>query len=108
MQRDSIDLGTEKVGTLFREMFFPTLFGMLSISAVTVADGVFVGHGVGSDGIAAVNICIPLLMLFTGAGLMSGIGASVVASIHLARGKTKAARLNVTQSLLFVTLVTAL
>ena len=108
MQRDSIDLGTEKVGTLFREMFFPTLFGMLSISAVTVADGIFVGRGVGSDGIAAVNICIPLLMLFTGAGLMSGIGASVAASIHLARGKTKAARLNVTQSLLFVTLVTAL
>ncbi|MFR6414603.1 MAG: hypothetical protein ACLUNS_01960 [Alistipes shahii] len=39
---------------------------MLSISAVTVADGIFVGHGVGSDGIAAVNIYVPLLMLFRG------------------------------------------
>ena len=38
------------------------------MSAVTVVDGVFVGHGVGSDGIAAVNICVPLLMLFSGAG----------------------------------------
>lgn len=108
MQRDSIDLGTENVGKLFREMFFPTLLGMLSVSAVTAADGIFVGHGVGSDGIAAINICIPLLMIFTGVGLMSGIGASVVASIHLARGKAKAARLNVTQSLLFVTLLATL
>ena len=76
------------------------------MSAVTAIDGIFVGHGVGSDRIAAVNICIPLLMIFTGIGLMAGVGSSVVASTHLARGKVKAARLNVTQSLLFVTVVT--
>lgn len=106
--KDSIDLGTLDVAVLFRRYFVPTLLGMLSISAVTAADGIFVGRGVGSDGIAAVNFCIPLLMLFTGAGLMAGVGASVVASIHLARGKRKAARLNVTQAMLFVTVVTAL
>lgn len=106
--KDSIDLGTLDVSALFRRYFVPTLFGMLSISAVTVADGIFVGRGVGSDGIAAVNICIPLLMVFQGIGLMAGVGASVVASIHLSRGKGKTARLNVTQAVLFVTLVTLL
>jgi len=106
MERDALDLGTEHVGRLFRKFFVPTLLGMLSISAVTVADGIFVGHGVGSDGIAAINICIPLLMLFTGFGLMVGAGCSVVASIHLARQQIKAARINVTQALLFGTLVT--
>ena len=80
MERDALDLGTEHVGRLFRKFFVPTLLGMLSISAVTVADGIFVGHGVGSDGIAAINICIPLLMIFTGFGLMVGAGCSVVAS----------------------------
>lgn len=69
---------------------------MLSVSAVTAIDGIFVGHGVGSDGIAAINICILLLMLFTGMGLMVGAGCSVVASIQLSRGKKKVARLNVT------------
>ena len=73
MERDEIDFGTLKVSVLFRKLFIPTLFGMLSISAVTVADGIFVGHGVGSDGIAAVNIYVPLLMLFQGVGLMIGI-----------------------------------
>lgn len=108
MERDAIDLGRLRVGYLFRRLFIPTLLGMLGMSAVTVVDGVFVGHGVGSDGIAAVNLCIPLLMLFTGAGLMAGAGCSVVASIHFARRKYKAARINVTQAMLFVTLLAAL
>lgn len=105
MKRDAIDLSTLNVFTLFKKYFVPTLLGMLSMSAVTAIDGIFVGHGVGSDGIAAVNICIPLLMLFTGVGLMVGAGCSVVASIQLSRGKNKSARLNVTQALLFVTIV---
>lgn len=105
MKRDAIDLSTLNVFTLFRKYFIPTLLGMLSMSAVTAIDGIFVGHGVGSDGIAAINICIPLLMLFTGFGLMIGAGCSVVASIQLSKGKNKAARLNVTQALLFATIV---
>ena len=108
MERDEIDFGTLKVSVLFRKLFIPKLFGMLSISAVTVADGIFVGHGVGSDGIAAVNIYVPLLMLFQGVGLMIGIGCSVVASIHLSRAKVKAARLNVTQAMIIVTALTLL
>jgi len=101
----TIDLGQQSVGRLFRSYFVPTLLGMLSLSAVTALDGVFVGHGIGSDGIAAVNICIPLLMLFTGVGLMAGAGASVSASILMSRGKLKAARINVTQAVLFVSLI---
>ena len=108
MDRDALDWGSLRVGSLFWKLFVPTLLGMVSVSAVTVVDGVFVGHGVGSDGIAAVNICIPLLMLFTGVGLMAGVGSSVVASIHFSRGKIRAARINVTQALLFVTLLTLL
>lgn len=108
MERDAIDFGSLKVSVLFRRLFIPTLCGMLSISAVTVADGIFVGQGVGSDGIAAVNIYVPLLMVFQGMGLMIGIGCSVVASIHLSQSKIRAARLNVTQAMVFVTAVTLL
>lgn len=108
MKRDSLDLGKMNVPLLFRKFFVPTLLGMLSMASVTAIDGIFVGHGVGSDGIAAVNLCIPLLMLFTGFGLMLGIGSSVVASIHLSQAKEKAARLNSTQALWFVTGVTSL
>ena len=63
MQRDSIDLGTVKIPRLFRLYLIPTLLGMLSLCAVTATDGIFVGRGVGSDALAAVNICIAPTMV---------------------------------------------
>lgn len=104
----SLDFEKESVPVLFRRLFFPTVLGMLSMSAVTTIDGIFVGHGTGSDGIAAVNICIPLLMFFTGVGLMGGVGCSVVASVFLSRGKARLARANILQTLLFVSSVALL
>ena len=91
---------------MFRKLFIPTLFGSLSICAVTAIDGIFVGQGTGSDGVAAVNIVVPLWMLFSGLELMVGSGCSVVAALHLSKGNEKAARLNVAQALLFTLAVT--
>lgn len=106
MKGEVTDLGILKIPKLFKSYFIPTLFGMLCISAVTAIDGIFVGHGIGSDGIAAVNICSPLLMIFTGVALMLGVGSSVIASINISRGKVKIARLNITQALVFITVLT--
>lgn len=105
LTKDAIDLSTLSIPRLFGRYFLPTLLGMLSISAMTAIDGIFVGHAVGADGIAAINICVPILMLATGLGLMMGAGCSVVASIHMAQHKLKAARINVTQAWIFATLV---
>ena len=90
---------------MFNRVFFPTLLGMLGMSAMTAIDGIFIGHSVGSDGIAAVNIVVPVLMLLTGVGLMVGMGCSVVSSLRLARGQVLAARVSVTRAMLFVTAV---
>lgn len=96
--RDSIDFGTMDIPRLFRRMFFPTLLGMVLSATMCIIDGIFVGRGIGSDALAAVNIVAPFFMLSTGIGLMFGVGASVVASIHLSCGKVKTARINVTQA----------
>lgn len=105
LTKDAIDLSTLSIPRLFGRYFLPTLLGMLSISAMTAIDGIFVGHAVGADGIAAINLCVPILMVATGLGLMMGAGCSVVASIHLSRHKLKAARINVTQAWIFASLV---
>lgn len=84
MQRDSIDFGTMNIPMLFRKMFFPTLLGMLLSATINVADGAFVGHGAGSDALAAVNIVVPFFFFTTGIGLMFGSGASIVASLGTA------------------------
>lgn len=98
MNRDSIDLGKTHVPRLFKLYFIPTLFGMLSTCVVTAIDGIFIGHGVGSDGVAAVNIACAPMMILIGIGLMLGMGCSVVSSIHLSRNAVKVARINVSQA----------
>ncbi len=106
MKERTMDFGNGKVSTLFKQLFFPTLLGMISVSAVTTIDGIFVGHGVGSDGIAAVNICVPLLMIMTGLGLMVGVGSSVIAAVYLSKGERMLARASITHAIVFVTVLT--
>ena len=96
--RDNIDLGREPIGRLFRGIFFPTLLGLFFGVVLNLADGVFVGRGVGSDALAAINIAAPCFMITSGIALLFGSGVSVVAAIHLGKGNTKAARINVTQA----------
>lgn len=100
LTRDKIDFGDGKIGPLFRALFFPTLIGMIFNSALTLIDGIFVGQGVGANGIAAVNIVAPIFMVSTGLGLMFGIGSSVIASIRLSEGNVKAARIILTQAMI--------
>ncbi len=101
MRRDAIDFGSDNISKLFGKMLMPTLLGMLCMSVMTVIDGVFIGHGVGSDALAAVNIFSPFWLLMTAIGMMLGIGCSVVSSIHLSQDNVKAARINMTQTLIF-------
>jgi putative MATE family efflux protein len=96
--RDSIDFGKTSIGVLFSKFFFPTLLGMLFNMAFIFTDGIFVGHGIGAEGLAAINLVGPIMMLISGLGMMFGIGVSVVAAIHLSHGNIKAARINVTQA----------
>ena len=98
-----LDYANDNIGKLFRKIFFPTLWGMIFNALITIIDGVFVGRGVGSDGIAAVNIIAPIYMVATGIGLMLGIGASVTAGMALAKGDRRKTDAIVSQSFLSVT-----
>ena len=98
MKRDSIDWKETTVPLLFCRIFIPTLLGMLLASTINIADGIFVGRGAGSHALAAVNIVAPFFMVTTGVGLMFGTGTSIVSSVHLSRGRRKAASINVTQA----------
>ncbi|MBQ6046822.1 MAG: MATE family efflux transporter [Bacteroidales bacterium] len=96
--RDSIDFRNSEIPKIFRSLFIPTLLGMMFNVAFTLTDGIFVGHGVGPEGLACVNLVAPIMMVVTGLGMLFGIGGSVVAAIHLGKGNEKAARINVTQA----------
>lgn len=108
MDRDSIDFALQPVPLLFHRLLVPTLLGMVFNMAFILTDGIFVGHGVGPEGLAAINLVGPLMMLITGTGLMFGIGSTVVAAIHLSHNNVKAARINVTQAYIASTVISFL
>ncbi|MBQ8502530.1 MAG: hypothetical protein IJ494_09640 [Bacteroides sp.] len=108
MNRDSIDFENGQVSVLFRKLLIPTLLGTLAMSAVVAIDGIFIGHGVGVEGVAAVNIVLPTNLIISGIGLMLGIGCSVISSIHSSHQNLKAARLNITQSIAISTIFSLL
>lgn len=103
--KDSIDLGTMNIPRLFRKLLIPTILGMVFSAIFIITDGIFVGKGIGSDALTAVNITAPLFLLNTGVALMFGIGASVVASIHLSHRKIKVAQINITQAVIVSSLL---
>lgn len=96
--KDKIDFSKGDIRGLFNKLFYPTLLGLVFSMVFNLTDGIFVGRGIGSMALAAVNIVAPLFTIVGAIGLMLGTGGSVVASIHLSQGKEQTARIVVTQS----------
>lgn len=57
----------------------------------TIVDGIFVGHGVGTDGLGAVNIAVPFTMIAMALFMLTSIGGVTIAAIRLGRGDQKGA-----------------
>lgn len=56
----------------------PSIIAMLLTSLVTVADGYFLGNYGGKEGLAAVNLGLPIVYLYLGIGLMFAIGGMAI------------------------------
>lgn len=63
----------------------PSITAMLVTGLYQIVDGIFVGHYVGYQGLAAINMAWPITYLLSGLGLMIGIGGGTLISI--ARGE---------------------
>ncbi|NBH72612.1 MATE family efflux transporter [Clostridiaceae bacterium] len=61
----------------------PAVIAMVLTSLITVADGFFMGNYVGKEGIAAVNLGLPIVYLYLGVGLMVSIGGVAMAGMAL-------------------------
>lgn len=69
----------------------PSIIAMVLTSLITIADVFFTGNYVGKEGIAAINLGLPIVYLYLGLGLMISVGGSVLGSMALgAADKDKA------------------
>lgn len=64
----------------------PAIIAMLLTAMITIADGFFIGNYVGKEGIAAVNLGLPVVYLYLGVGLMVSVGGAAIAGMALGSG----------------------
>ena len=64
----------------------PSVLSMLSVFLYTIVDGIFVGRGVGQDGLGAVNLAFPFVMIFTAVVMLVSIGGLTITAIRKGRG----------------------
>lgn len=67
------------------------VLGMLGLSCYILADTFFVSKALGSNGLTALNLAIPIYSFINGSGLMIGMGASTKYSIFKSQGNKEKA-----------------
>lgn len=82
-----MNLLKDNVVKLYFKYFFPTMCAALSTSIYILFDTIFIGQGVGSKGLTALNISLPIYSIYFGTGLLIGIGGSTLMSIEKGRGR---------------------
>src|SRR5690625_400104 len=66
---------------LFMKYLIPSLLGNMLMAVNILIDGLFVSHGVGEQGLAGVNIAVPIYSLITSISLWIGMGGATLYSI---------------------------
>lgn len=87
------------------------VLGMIGLSCYILMDTFFVAKGLGSDGLAALNLAIPIYSFIHGLGLMIGMGGATRYSILQGDGDKKKGNMVFSQAViitLIIGLITAL
>ncbi|MDN6293865.1 MAG: MATE family efflux transporter [Alkalibacterium sp.] len=86
---------------LFLKCVSLNMLGMLGISFYILADTFFIAQALGPNGIASLNLSIPIFGIMHGFGLMLGLGGATRYKILLSQNKQKQAIKVYSQTLLF-------
>ena len=90
-QSTSNSFGSESIGKLLIKQAVPASIGILVMSLNILVDTIFVGHWIGSQAIAAINVVLPVSFFIAALGMAIGIGGSSIISRALgASEKSKA------------------
>lgn len=79
----------------------PTMLSSVCMFLFTIVDGIFVGRGVGTDALGAVNIAFPAVMVVNALYMLTTIGGVTVVAIRLGRGDDKGANQVFMHSVIF-------
>ena len=75
----------ESRAKLILKYVLPTILSQCAFFLFTIIDGIFVGHGVGPDGLGAVNLAQPLVMVIGAVFMLTTIGGVTITAIRMGR-----------------------
>lgn len=93
-----VDLLKDEPSKLFGRYLIPSISATLVTSIYILADTIIIGKGVSSEGIAALNLLLPIFALFFGTGLLFGVGGGVLMSVANGSGDHKQANVYFTNA----------
>lgn len=70
----------------------PTVAAMLVNGLYQVVDGIFIGHYVGAEGLAGINVAWPVIGTILGVGMLVGVGTGALSSIRQGEGNPEGAK----------------
>lgn len=73
---------TNRTRTLMKYVI-PAILSNACIFLFTIIDGIFVGNGISSDALGAVNIAMPMVMIATAINMLTSIGGCAITAIRL-------------------------
>ncbi|GGE78954.1 MATE family efflux transporter [Priestia taiwanensis] len=107
MTEATIKLRETPVKKLFLSYLIPSVLGMLLMSVNIIVDGIFVSHGVGPEGLAGINIAVPVFAMFFSISLWFGVGGGTLYSIALGQNDIRKAQTIFTQAFVFAIAIVA-
>ena len=72
--------GKEDIGKLIKDQSVPAIIGMLALSMYNVISTIYVGHEIGSLGIAGQTITFPIQIMINAVVFGIGIGTASIVS----------------------------
>ena len=90
------------INKIYYKYLINSILGVLAISFAIFIDTMFIGRGIGSEGLSALNIAIPIFNLLNGLGLLFGMGGATALSISRGRDNNEEANEIFTQTIIIM------
>jgi len=85
----------------------PTMLSGICFFLFSVIDGIFVGQGIGTNALGAVNIAFPFIMVIGAISMMLNIGGVTMFAISIGKGDTRDANHVFLNGMFYLTIVSA-
>ena len=90
-----------KIQTVIRYVL-PTTLSNLCFILFTIVDAIFVGQGIGTNALGAINLISPFILVVTAVNLLISIGGVAIYAVRIGRGDKEGANIVFRHGILFL------